>query len=469
MAYNLHDLRITGIELAEVLSCRIEGKIGEHSSLTIYGYLAEQESVLYEIPNYQAVEVYLEIEKEPKILFSGVVTNLSYTVAAELKLIKIEGKSNSFLMDLAKRSRSFQDVKMSYMTLVSQVMNDYPGSSLSYAAAELPIGKLIVQYEETDWQFLKRVLSMMGLTVTPDSQKAGIKLHAGIPALFEKEITYQLLEIEKDMNAFYSLQANGYQVYDAAFTRYKIASEHMLELFEQVNFSGHLFTVYSYQYDFKVQEMVGIYGVQMAQGLLILPIYPMHLIGVALTGKVVNISGDKVLIALSIDQDSGNPAVYWFTYSTISASPNGSGWYCMPELGDDVRVYFPSKHENETIALSSASKYGAPGGGKTDRMQDPNTRYLRTKDGQELALAPGFLKLSCGEGLSSVVIKEDGKISVSALNQLVVEGLTGVTIHAEEKLSVHSQDAIEIQSLSGGNVQIGGGNIGFFGTEVKFE
>jgi len=469
MAYNLHDLRITGIDLAEVLSCRMEGTIGEHGRLTVYGYPAEQDDILYEIPSYQAIEVYLDHENGPHVLFSGVVTNISYTVSGGLKVIKVEGKSSSFLMDLTKRSRSFQDVGLSYMTLVSQVMNEYPGSSLLYAAAEMPVGKLIVQYEETDWAFLKRVLSMMGLTITPDSRKNGIKLYAGIPALFETEITCRILKMEKDMNTFYSLQANGYQVHDTAFTRYEITSEQLMEIFGQTKVSGHLFTVFSYQYDFKDQEMVGTYGIQVAQGLLNLPVYPMHLIGVALTGKVAGVSGDKVQVALSIDQESGNPAVYWFTYSTISASPDGSGWYCMPEPGDEVRVYFPSKHEKEAIALSSASNYSTPGGGQNDRMQDPNSRYLRTKDGQELSLAPGFLKLSCGEGLSSVVITEDGKVSVSAKNEVVINGSAGVTIHAEEKITVHAREEIKLQSIKGGNAEIKDGDIGFYGTEVKFE
>ena len=53
-------------------------------------------------------------------------------------------------------------------------------------------------------------------------------------------------------------------------------------------------------------------------------IYPMHLIGVALNGNVVNVSGTKVQVAMAIDGNSRKRALYWFPYSTLSASSDGA-------------------------------------------------------------------------------------------------------------------------------------------------
>lgn len=44
----------------------------------------------------------------------------------------------------------------------------------------------------------------------------------------------------------------------------------------------------------------------------------------------------------------------------MSASQDGSGWYYMSEIGDTVRVYFPTKHTKDAIALSAVSNYEAP-------------------------------------------------------------------------------------------------------------
>lgn len=469
MAYNLHDIKVIGLELSNIFYCKVEGRLGEHSCMELHAFLDNKEEFLYELPSYHPVELQIEGEAGVIVLFSGVVTEINFEASSEMNIVKIEGKSYSWLMDLIQKSRSFQDVKMSCTAFLSSIMADYQDSSVFYAAQDMPIGKLIVQYEETDWQFLKRVFSMAGMTVTPYEYQAGIKIYVGIPALSQNKIPYQVRKIDKDMESYYYLKANGRPVNASDFTSYQISSQQLFRLFDTIDVNGLPFSVYSYTYDFSSQEMIGIYDLQMAQGLLVNTIYPMHLIGVALMGKVVNVSGTNVQVALEIDHESGNPAVFWFPYSTMSASPNGSGWYCMPEPGDDVRIYFPSKNEQEAVALSSVSNYPAPKGGGTDRMQDPNTRYLRTKAGQELALTPGQMVLSCGGGISSLTILNDGTITVSAQQKILVEATGTVTLHAEENLTVQAQGLVSLQSLEGGKVAIGGSEIQFSGTEVKLD
>lgn len=59
--------------------------------------------------------------------------------------------------------------------------------------------------------------------------------------------------------------------------------------------------------------------------------------GKMFTGTVKNVSGSKVQVQFSFDSEfSGN---HWFEYSTAYSSSDQSGWYCMPEVGDTVRVF----------------------------------------------------------------------------------------------------------------------------------
>lgn len=191
----------------------------------------------------------------------------------------------------------------------------------------------------------------------------------------------------------------------------------------------------------------------------------MHLIGVALNGNVVNVSGTKVQVAMAIDGNSRKRALYWFPYSTLSASSDGSGWYCMPEVGDDVRIYFPSKAESEAIALSAVSNYDAPQSGE-DRMSDPDNRYLRTKSGQELALAPGYIKLSCGKAASAVTIQTDGKVKIQSQSMVKAMAQEEIAIHAEEQVTLHVSEQFIMHSLSGGQIVSSKGNVIMQGTEV---
>lgn len=157
--------------------------------------------------------------------------------------------------------------------------------------------------------------------------------------------------------------------------------------------------------------------------------------------------------------------MYWFPYSTLSASSDGSGWYCMPEVGDDVRIYFPSKAESEAIALSAVSNYDAPQSGE-DRMSDPDNRYLRTKSGQELALAPGYIKLSCGKAASAVTIQTDGKVKIQSQSMVKAMAQEEIAIHAEEQVTLHVSEQFIMHSLSGGQIVSSKGNVIMQGTEV---
>lgn len=471
--YSLHDLKITGLPINEVLECKIESQIGEHSALMLLAY-ADGEDTLYELPDCQEVTVCLGSGREKRILFSGIVTDMQMSEHGQMKTLQIRAKSRSWLMDRTKHSRSFQNTRMTYRELAEEVLSGYKGAEeeqcdLICEGADQAIERLYVQYEETDWAFLKRVLSMAGLALTPDSRQEGMKFYIGVPDLAEAELSYHVQGIDKDMESYYFLKANGREVSAIDFTRYHIVSEQISGMFEPVTIQGKNLTVYSCSYVFENQQMLGIYGLQSAQGLKQAASYPMHLIGVALTGKVVHVSGTKIQAALEIDKDHVERAVYWFPFSTLSASPDGSGWYCMPEKGDDVRIYFPSKQEKEAVALSAVSNYDAPQTGEADRMEDPNSRYLRTKAGQELALTPDRIRLTCGEQTSSVAIDTDGKVTIQAQTMVKAEAETSVTIHAEEAVNIHVTEQFIAQSLDGGQIIFDSGKILIRGTQVNFD
>lgn len=466
--YSLHDVKITGLSLDKILACEIQSHIGEHSTLKLSGLVENEEEFLYGVSDGQDIEVIIQGSEGTKILFSGIVTGVSITESGQMKTACVEGKSRSWLMDRTKHSRSFQNAHITFQALTQEILKDYTGSSLIYTGDSQEIGNLIIQYEETDWDFLKRVLSLVGLALTPDSQKEGLKLFAGVPKFPETALSYTVLEMDKDMDSYYYLKANKREVHAADFTQYIISSEQLMGIFDTAAVQGQPLAVYAYQYSFEQQEMIGTYCLQSAKGLVVQASYPMHLIGAALMAKVVRVSKNKIQAAMEIDGAHIERAVHWFPYSTLSASPDGSGWYCMPEIGDDVRIYFPSKQEAEAIALSAVSNYDAPQGG-SDRMQDPNNRYFRTKYGQELALNADSVKLSCNEDKSSISILTDGTIRIQAQESVNVQAKEKITLYAENALSIRVKDQFLMQSNQGGLVLSEGNKIIIRGTEVKFD
>mgnify|MGYP001302603832 CR=1 FL=1 len=94
--YSLHDIEVNGLDLAEVLECEIESRAGEHSTLVILARVTEEEFV-FEISDCQDLEVLLREGEGRKILFSGILTDIQIAESGQVKTVRIEGKSRSWL------------------------------------------------------------------------------------------------------------------------------------------------------------------------------------------------------------------------------------------------------------------------------------------------------------------------------------------------------------------------------------
>jgi len=60
-------------------------------------------------------------------------------------------------MDMRESSRSFQDVSMEYSDMFKFVMGHYPsGGVINTGAKGKKIERPVIQYKESDWEFLKK-------------------------------------------------------------------------------------------------------------------------------------------------------------------------------------------------------------------------------------------------------------------------------------------------------------------------
>ena len=88
-------------------------------------------------------------------------------------------------MDIKKKARSFQNTSMTYGALVSQITGEYPGAECQILFADVPLGEIAVQYQETDWQFLTRMLSALHVPLVCSEVRENLCVYAGtaqIPA-----------------------------------------------------------------------------------------------------------------------------------------------------------------------------------------------------------------------------------------------------------------------------------------------
>ena len=108
--------------------------------------------------------------------------------------------------------------------------------------------------------------------------------------------------------------------------------------------------VYSVESNYHGEEMVHTYSLRTEKSYKMQRLYEFRMIGASMEGKVIAVKRDKVQVRIDDDENSTQNISKWFLYSTVYSSPDGTGWYCMPEIGDTVRVFIPSVEE-ESISI----------------------------------------------------------------------------------------------------------------------
>lgn len=160
------------------------------------------------------VKISLESEQITNVqsqLFSGIITSLSLSRShgAPNELV-IRGQSPTVLLDDGPRCRSFSDKDLS--GIVKELLQDYPGNLLQHQVSPEFKGTIpyLVQYQESNFQFLHRIADTFGEWIYFD----GSKLIFGKPEtadprelrlgreLFSFDLSMQLAPVNFQLNAY---------------------------------------------------------------------------------------------------------------------------------------------------------------------------------------------------------------------------------------------------------------------------
>ncbi len=363
MAYGIHDLELKGLQVKTILSVRISHKAGGHGTMELTADMGEKnmDIPVLETGSGQTVLLSGKQNGETVPLFGGIITDLTVHSMGKSCHVTLTARSFSYLMDIRKRSRSFQDTSMTYGALVSQIVGEYPGAECQNLFSDAPLGEIAVQYQETDWEFLKRMLSALHVPVACSEVRENLCVYAGAAQIPARMNVLYLDEVWKDMDGLAYWQEMGETVTDGDLICYRVKLDNRILLYSEVSFRGRQLTAGAVEYRTEGSTLYEYAMLTGKRGILQKPIYPAHLVGTALEGTVCEVQGENMKIHLRIDDAGTGSDCYWFPFSTPSASPDGSGWYCMPETGDQVRVYFPSKKTGDVIAISAVSDFGATG------------------------------------------------------------------------------------------------------------
>ena len=124
-------------------------------------------------------EVVTTASGQPARLFCGVVKNVSVNHQNEYAKVTVVLEGTCKKLDIQTHQRSYQDTTATYGDLIRKSISGEGTAEIT--VTDKQTGQLIVQYDETNWDFCIRMASQLGAPVFSDVQADEPHLYVGLP------------------------------------------------------------------------------------------------------------------------------------------------------------------------------------------------------------------------------------------------------------------------------------------------
>ena len=123
MAYAADKLVVEGLPITRLDKLEIQCGLGDHGWCRLSGYVESEngEELIYGMKENTPVKIFAD----GSLVFGGVFTNIKVSGMGNTCYVEAEGRTKSILMDQRKRSRSFQNVNMTYRELAQFILSEY--------------------------------------------------------------------------------------------------------------------------------------------------------------------------------------------------------------------------------------------------------------------------------------------------------------------------------------------------------
>jgi hypothetical protein len=450
----------------DIRELRIERKVNDHVRVFINGIVGGGQKEQYLEMTEAATRLMVEcVKPQGKVrLFSGVVTRIAVNTAGDVYHFEVDGASDTYLLDVKRRDRSFQDLNLEYRQLIETVIAASGALCNKPAVKDEKLENFILQYHETDWEFLKRIASRKPFTTGLVADTTGNKAQFwfGIPEGKEHSFNKQgpCYTVTKKIAVYRDAAANHLpEAREAGFIDYRMPTDEFFNIGDRVKFNGQKLAV-----DQAVATMSG--GILRFEcslipeaGLKQNPLYHPELTGVSIEGRVIAVEQDQLKVSLVGigERTQAKERACFFPYATAYTAEGNTGWYCMPEIDDFVRLYFPTpKEEDAFVTTAVRSRKKADNGKESspqpsgDKLDNPQIKYFRTKFGKEIMFSEDEILITGKDGELLVRLNEAKGIEILSSQAVALTAKKDITITAEEgKVAISAGDEIDLVCKAG--------------------
>lgn len=430
------NIKVEGVPYTKILSLHIQNAINGYGSAYIEGEIDSEKGKAYvqRLTSDTIVKITTTADGQPPILFMGVVAGSSVSQETDYTLLKLQLLATAHKLNYKKKNQSFQNAADTYTKVITKALDGM--ADLQMNVSDKAIGSLIMRYNETSWEFAQRMASTFGAPISANVNTEKPLLTVGMPKTGK---TYNVSDAKLGFSSESQTSYGGTVVTSAQYVYLgdKICVGNKTETVQEYESSldyGILTTkicLMSKDNENKIASGTNDSPVQR-------PITNVAASGKMFTGVVQAVQKDKVQVHLtSIDAEYDAGGTHWFPYSTAYSSSDGSGFYCMPAVGDTVRVFFPSDNEEDAFAASSVN---------VSPLDDPLHKKWRSPAGKEILFTPEGLLISCKDDKIFIDLTDEEGVKICSEKDITINAQNNLTLYAKKTLKMQAENKVLLSS-----------------------
>ena len=164
------------------MTLKIDSRIGEHTVGKIKYIASLQQINIYDAAIDKDEDIKIIISgrsnisnengaSDDKIFLNGIIDDIKLSeIKTGSLVVEITCISKSIILDRIPRYRSFQDPSLTYSAIAEEINKNYGANGekiISVGEDMKEVPRMTIQYNETDWEYLKRLASYTGQPVMP--------------------------------------------------------------------------------------------------------------------------------------------------------------------------------------------------------------------------------------------------------------------------------------------------------------
>ena len=427
MIIDVTRLSVSPFAVEGIVEMKVEQALNQHAAMYLKGIIPKENGDLGVMDTDDSTVI--TVSDQDGVIFSGLVQDIRASFEGQVYYLEVWAVSFSIKADTDVISRSFQDAGMNYQQ-IGDLMAGENSLSMSMEASSLSVNHLLLQYQETNWEFLKRIASHNQSVLLPSVEDE--KFYFGIPKGNQKGslLSYRF-SVGKNIRRYRRHSGSGVDVSPADSLEYIVtADDSVLSIGDMVDYGGNTLFVREAQIHLADAVLTCRYVLCPENGLKVPTAYNQHITGLTLTGQVLEVNNDTVKVLLCVDESQDTATAYAFPYITPYSAENHTGLYLMPEVGDVVNIQFPTEDESLAVALSSYRQ------ADSDRTGDPNVKYLRTPHDKEIRISEDEILITAKTGGLYIRLNQDDGIEVFSQHGITVTTLSSIDMTAAGHISL---------------------------------